>query len=133
MHSQAINWAEEHGSERAELPDGERWAFLLGNTLLRMLGHLPLPDAGAAAWWFRAACLDQPSAAGGQQTTGQESASAAAELGVVLISELCAKQPAHATCALLLRWAHGSEGIVKQQMAELELSHARSIALSLGT
>lgn len=129
--AQAITRAEEHGSDRAGLPDGARWTFLLGNTLLRILGHLPLPDAGRAAWWFTAACQDQHS--GSRQESRKENASAAAELGMVLLSELCAKQPAHMTCALLGRWARGTEGSVKKELAELELSHARGIALNVGT
>ncbi len=115
-----------------ELPDQEQWAFLVGNTLLRVLGHLPVPAAGAAKWWFRAARPDQPSGVGSQQH-GDGNASAAADLGMVLLSELCVKQPAHLTCALLGRWARGNEGNVKKEMAELELLHARRIALNLGT
>lgn len=37
------------------LPDQEIWRFLLGNTLLRMLGHISIHDSRSAAWWRSAA------------------------------------------------------------------------------
>ena len=122
----------EHGGGKAGLQGEARWVFLLGNTLLRILGHLHLPeDTGAAAFWFRAACPDQPSLMGSEGMCGQGVAKAAAELGLVLLSELCARQPPHMTCSLLGRWADGSEGPVKEDMAKLELQHARSSGLQL--
>ncbi len=61
----------------------------------------------------------------------QDSAKAAAELGLVMLSELCARQPPHMTCSLLGHWASGSGGPVKEEMAKLELQHARSCGLQL--
>ncbi|BDA47572.1 probable nucleolar pre-ribosomal-associated protein 1 at C-terminar half [Coccomyxa sp. Obi] len=123
----------EHGGDKAGLQDGARWIFLLGNTLLRILGHLHLPEeTGATALWFRAACPDQRSLVGSEGgMLRQESAKAAAELGLVMLSELCAHQPPRMTCSLLGRWAGGSEGPVKEEMAKLELQHARSSGLQL--
>ncbi|CAL8471989.1 g11531 [Coccomyxa elongata] len=122
----------ERGGNEAVQRDGLRWKFLLGNTLLRILGHLHLPEeTGASALWFRAACSDQPSNMGSEGMLRQDSAKAAAELGLVMLSELCTWQPPHMTCFLLGHWAGGSEGPVKEEMAKLELQHASSSGLQL--
>lgn len=98
-----------------------------------MLSHLQVPDARAAAWWFRAACTaaNQPPAEPSWEGPGDDRARAAADFCLVLLSELCAGQPAHMTCNVLKRWAGGSEGAARKELAELELLHARSNGLSL--
>jgi hypothetical protein len=140
--------------EVGELPDQALWRFLLGNTLLRMLGHLRVSLAGPAAWW-RAAAAGMPDAslAAGEQIEqaaaharalpagqlsreepaaaswpGGEIADAAAELAVVMLCELAARQSPCMTRALIREWARRRSGAVKMDLEQL---HARAAGLCI--
>ena len=105
-----------------------RWRFLLGNTLLRLLERLPLPEDRALQWWRTAAAM-QPAEVIEEPGPMAPEAAAARELAAVLLSELCMGQEPHLTCSSLRHWAGGACGPARQAIADVELLHAQAVSL----
>ena len=114
-------------------PPGEaaaRWRFLLGNTLLRLLEQLPLPENRALQWWRRAAGIQRADGIEEAAAMAPEAA-AACKLAALLLSELGMGQAPHLTCAMLQRWAGRADGSPERALAGVEFPHARAIGLEL--
>ena len=129
-----------------ELAKG-KWCYLLGNTLLRMLGQLPL-SAELTHHWQAAALAASIKSAPGTREGGQakltlqanarsavnttEKGKAALEMLMVMLPELCMRQPMVLTISLLHQWRSGDVGRVRQGLAEIEFRHARANEVDLG-
>ena len=135
-----------HGVCILQEPAKGKWRFLLGNTLLRMLGQLPL-SAELTHHWQATALAASIKPAPGTRDRGQaklalqanamsavnitEKGKAALEMLMVMLPEFCMRQPMVLTISLLHQWRSlytyvGHAGRVRQELAEIEFRHARA-------
>ena len=136
-----------------QVPGEDTWRYLLGNTLLRMLGRLPLsleltqPRQAASLRPFTAAAGLKPEASicekhavapehtQCEDTPGHvratEEQAAALEMLMLMLPEYSMRQPPVLTVVLLHRWRSGEMGQLKRGLAEIEFQHAHVIALAL--
>ena len=132
-------------------PAKGKWRYLLGNTLLRMLGQLPL-SAELTQHWQAAALAPSSKPAPETRDRGQakltpqadamsavtitEAGTAALEMLMVMLPEFCMRQPVVLTISLLHHWRSGDvdvgrAGRVRQGLAEIEFRHARANKVDL--
>lgn len=132
-------------------PAKGKWRFLLGNTLLRMLAHLPL-SAELTHHWQATALAASIKPAPGTRDKGQaqlalqanamsavnvtEKGKAALEMLMVMLPEFCMRQPVVLTISLLHQWRSGDvdvgrAGRVRQGITEIEFRHARANKVGL--
>ena len=144
----------------AQVPGADAWRFLMGNTLLRMLGHLQLSDDQIQHWQALAMgsvalnASTGPSKPGGSAharagtasdvETGQheawgkagaasltEEARGAQEMLMVMLPEICMRQAPVLTCAVIREWKSEEAGPIRQGLAGIEIRHASANAISL--
>ena len=132
-------------------PVKAKWRYLFGNTLLRMLGQLPL-SAELTHHWRAAALAASIKPAPGTHDRRQaelipradavsavnitEKGKAALEMLMVMLPEFCMRQPMVLTISLLHQWRTlntcvGRAGRVRQGLAEIEFRHARANGVEL--
>ena len=142
-----------------DVPEKGKWRFLLGNTMLRMLGHVELSSGLIQHWQALAvgAISMDTSAGAGASVPGIGSATstadvqaahdsmptnrgaamstvdlrAAVEMLMVMLPELCMQQAPSLTCCKLAEWESGKAGEAKQRHAAVELQHAYAVGVDL--
>ena len=127
-------------------PGEDKWRYLLGNTLLRMLGYLPLSTELTLYWQAAAlAASAKPGPDTGDRGQAEltrqahvtstlgitEGGEAALEMLMVMLPEFCTRQPMVLTVSLLHQWRSGDVGLVRRGLAEIEFRHARLNRLDL--
>jgi hypothetical protein len=141
------------------VPEKAKWCFLLGNTMLRMLGHVELTGGLMQHWqsltvgailmttsakaragvpgpdYAGASTADVQAAYDGVPNKGPviftAEAHAAVEVLMIMLPEFCMRQAPSLTCRKLAEWESGRAGETKQAIAALELRHAHAIGIEL--
>ena len=105
------------------------WHFLLGNTLLRMLGHLKLDQDRLQTWQTlaRAGYNTLPECEQPGSVTAEEQA--ALDVLLVMLPEFCTRQAPVLISHMVREWASGKAGQLRQRLAELEFRHARAVGV----
>ena len=138
-----------------QVPGQDTWRYLLGNTLLRMLGRLPLsPELtqhrqAASLSPFTATASLKPDASTGDRcevapehseredrpgyirTTEEQDA--ALEMLMVMLPEYGMRQPPVLTVILLHQWNSGESRQLRRGLAEIEFRHAHVNGVDLAS
>ena len=138
-----------------QVPGEDAWRYLLGNTLLRMLGRLPLSRELTQHWQAASLCPSsaaaslKPDASTGdrhavapehlerEERPGHirltEEQEAALEMLMVMLPEYSMRQPPVLMITLLHQWKSGALGQRKGRLAEIEFRHAHVNGLDLAS
>jgi len=115
-----------------QVQDKDRWRFLLGNTLMRMLGHLKLDQDQMQHWKLLARDQSAVSTlAASKCNSYSEEERAALEMLMVMLPEFCMLQAPALACSLIGDWKMGKFGQLRQAFAEVEFRHASAVGMAL--